>query len=316
MEKLSLRVKHNHGYKEPEKVLLTHKDPDLDGLSASFALATLLRARGIGYEVIVPNEPVIKIDYFSDGVAAAVAQKTPDFIIVSDTAVRSRIYYPSDWAAIPLAVIDHHRAGDLVGTFTCINPDAPSVCEYLYDLLAADGRFELTAEVAQYLLDGIVYDTQTFGISTTTAETLLKSAELMKLGADFSLSKERVSTRFDYATFSYRMGLMAKVKDHHSVGAISLLVSEQEALDINMPPAAHYGLINLIFQQTTADLVIVLYQYKTGATKVSFRSRRIDVNALSNKFGGGGHRFAAGMFVHKLAPELLSEVIAELEKLF
>ena len=47
-----------------------------------------------------------------------------------------------------------------------------------------------------------------------------------------------------------------------------------------------------------------------GGVKVSFRSRSIDVARLAERFGGGGHRLAAGAIVETTLDEARSRVLA------
>ena len=51
-----------------------------------------------------------------------------------------------------------------------------------------------------------------------------------------------------------------------------------------------------------------------GETRVSFRSKTVDVNAVAAVFGGGGHIRAAGCTIHLPLEQAKAAVLAEVEK--
>ena len=54
-------------------------------------------------------------------------------------------------------------------------------------------------------------------------------------------------------------------------------------------------------------------EVEEGLTRVSMRSRRVDVAKIALSFGGGGHAKAAGCSVHKPLAEAREEVLAVVE---
>ena len=55
------------------------------------------------------------------------------------------------------------------------------------------------------------------------------------------------------------------------------------------------GLIDVVRRTKEADVSAVLKEDPDGSVRVSLRSRgAVDVCAMAQHFGGGGHRFAAG----------------------
>ena len=55
------------------------------------------------------------------------------------------------------------------------------------------------------------------------------------------------------------------------------------------------GLIDVVRRTKEADVSAVLKEDPDGSVRVSLRSRgAVDVCAIAQDFGGGGHRFAAG----------------------
>ena len=57
------------------------------------------------------------------------------------------------------------------------------------------------------------------------------------------------------------------------------------------------------------DVTLLFYETEDGDTKVSLRSKEYDVNKLAQKFGGGGHKNAAGVLSKRSIKELMREIV-------
>ena len=76
--------------------------------------------------------------------------------------------------------------------------------------------------------------------------------------------------------------------------------------------------LELLQAVSTIEVAFMLEEIAGGGTRVSLRSRgRVDVNAIAAKFGGGGHRLAAGIRstfpIDRLEADLLREIEAALQ---
>jgi phosphoesterase RecJ-like protein len=72
------------------------------------------------------------------------------------------------------------------------------------------------------------------------------------------------------------------------------------------------GLIDLVRRTSEAEVCCVLKETPIGV-RVSLRAvRDCDVGAIAMRFGGGGHRFAAGFVSDRPIPEVLEAIRAEL----
>ena len=69
----------------------------------------------------------------------------------------------------------------------------------------------------------------------------------------------------------------------------------ENALLKRLQPADTEDLVNLTLSVKGTEVAAILIEQPDGRIKVSFRSRgRLDCNALAARFGGGGHKAAAG----------------------
>jgi len=75
------------------------------------------------------------------------------------------------------------------------------------------------------------------------------------------------------------------------------------------------GIVNQLRITRGVEAAVFLYESEDGTYKVSTRSNgQIDVAALAMKFGGGGHRQAAGFSMKGKPWEIISVIVSEIEK--
>ena len=82
-------------------------------------------------------------------------------------------------------------------------------------------------------------------------------------------------------------------------------------------PADTEDLINYPRSVEGVEVALILIEQRGGTVKVSFRSRdRVDVDKIAEKFGGGGHRLAAGATIkgqmEEVRMRILEAVLAEI----
>src|SRR5205085_12144439 len=75
-------------------------------------------------------------------------------------------------------------------------------------------------------------------------------------------------------------------------------------------PGDTEDLINYPRRVEGVDVALVSIDQPGGGTKVSFRSRALDVSKLAERFGGGGHKLASGARVNGPLPAARDEVLA------
>jgi phosphoesterase RecJ-like protein len=201
-------------------------------------------------------------------------------------------------------VVDHHITNPGFGEINLIDSAAASTAELLTELFPGLG-LELTPDVAECLLTGLVTDTPGFRTSNTTVKTLGLAQVLMRAGAelhkvyDLSLFKRSFT-----AARLWGEGLCRMKMKNRIVWA---------RLPLEARSAAGYqgfgdaDLINVLTSVREADIAIILVERADGKVKISWRSvPGINVAKIALAFGGGGHPAAAGAEI----PGSLDEVEA------
>ena len=288
--------------------LLTHQNPDADGISACAALDLIFAKMGKTVEAVYPTKPEFPLTRQPRMVHINTHTQIPDLIIALDTANYARLYYPEMFKSIPLINIDHHVSSNINGTCNLLNPVASSTCEELFLLIKQWAPDMIDQAVAECLLFGMLYDTQVFHTQATKPYTLRIAAELMDYGANvFDLKNELLANKSPKIIALWGR-VLSNIQISPSGNAAWATITQKDLKAFDVMPVALVGFSNFLWEIGGVDITAVFYETETGKSKISLRSKTSDVNALANKFGGGGHKNASGITSDKPLQQLISEI--------
>ncbi len=284
-----------------ERILLTcHMNPDADAVGSMLALAYGLESLGKSIALCnVSNIP----DYVSWLPLPTRVHKSlrsiafkPDLAVVLDCGDAKRIGdLQHDVLAFPSINIDHHIK----------NPEFGSVDNWVDVNMAATGQMvaailaelgvELKGHVAEAIYASISSDTGSFSYDNTSEHIFLLMAHLVGEG----LSIPSVRQRMDNSWTLERMHLWGTL-----ISTISLKRDNTIALlTVNLKQLAKYnansedleGLVEYMRRLRGVLTVGIIREDNPKQCKVSLRSTgEINVQAMLEPLGGGGHRNAAG----------------------
>jgi bifunctional oligoribonuclease and PAP phosphatase NrnA len=298
----------------PIVTAVTHKDADGDTLGSALGLALALEPIGKSVPVL-SSPPVPGAWWFLPGIDRVNRQPAPAhvpvFIFDAGDASRAGKFESVVTQSTVVVNIDHHVSNTRFGTVNLVLTDAASTGELVYDLLKA-WKLEIPPPVASCLYATILSDTGGFRHDNTSAHALRAAAELVTLGADAvmmarGLFKSRPAS-------SLRMqgrilqGLHFEFDDRLVWGSISQAGLRDSGATTDQADSAIDQLNTLRGQ----ELAILFKEAGPRLTKVSIRSRdQVDAAELAGKFGGGGHRRAAGIELALPLREAEATVLAE-----
>ena len=197
-EKLSDNIKSHSNI-----VLMTHKRPDLDGMSCCIALAKIIESMKKPAYIVPPKEQVnvslekgmkavvdagVKINFMED--SKIINENT--LLIILDTQKPELVEDLNIVNQIKdVFVIDHHINSSShieKAIFEYINSNKSSIVEIITNYLKYLGK-TLDKSIITIMLAGMEIDTNNYNLKTTE-ETFKASAYLAKLGADIFLKQE------------------------------------------------------------------------------------------------------------------------------
>lgn len=280
--------------------LVTHLNPDGDGLGAEAALALALES--LGKRVAVLNNDATPAQYSFLGLE----ERRPsgafdaDLAISLDCPVLERLGERGQAAfkaAPATVVIDHHVPKEPFGQQVWVSTESCATGEMIEALLPQLG-VALTAPMATALYAAVVNDTGCFRHSNTDALVFALAGRLLAAGADAKDVNRRL---LDEKPLSM-VRLQAHVLDRLRVlaGGRAALVSVGAA-DLKAFGATWEdtdGLAEGLRSIAGVQVSAMLRQEGEAKAKLSLRSKYdFDVNIFAGRWGGGGHAKAAGATV-------------------
>jgi phosphoesterase RecJ-like protein len=220
---------------------------------------------------------------------------------------------------LPRIVLDHHASNDGAGDVDWIDAGAAATCE-LVTLLAVRLGVPLDAgdgALAAVLMAGIVMDTATFAHPNATPRTLAVSAALVEAGAplaDISRRLYRTKPDSQLRLFGRVLDRLRTSRDRRVLWSS---LRQADLLATGALPAHSEGIIDLLAQSETAEVVLLLKDQEDGTTRLSVRTRPggVDATALTGTWGGGGHARAAGATIPLPLSDATREAVGVAERL-
>jgi phosphoesterase RecJ-like protein len=300
-------------------LVVTHENPDGDALGSLLAATLALRQLGKDAVMYLAGQTPLPHEYVFmslDGLVREQPEDASDRVLLAvDCAKEDRIGDEGVLALAPLVLdVDHHHDNSRFGDLNLIVADASSTGEVLRDVFAEMG-VELTPELAEPLYIALVTDTGRFQYANTTPKALRLAAELVEAGADIHAVFQEVYESVEFA----KLKLLARALDRAEVLeggriVVSHLLRDDFA-EVGASEPYSEGIIDYLRAVEGTELaVLIREQLSQGAHayKGSLRSSidELDVSAIARRFGGGGHRQAAG-FSSDLPREQIVEQIRE-----
>lgn len=288
----------------PKMIVLAHANPDGDTLGG--ALGVYIGFKNAGYDVdmacidgvpekyrFMEQADVVMKDFDEDAYDAAVFVDCGNKKMVKFQEEKPRII--SD--KMVKINIDHHASNDHFGEINFVPLDVCSSTEVVYRLLQSLDM-KVTPPIATALLLGVYTDTGGFMHQNTTPSSYLVGSELLKLGANINQISRNVFRSYEVKTLK----LWGKVLEnlHLTPDRAAIVgVKKKDYESIGATRADLEGVIDYVSSMPEADYSVLLSEDEKGNVKASLRTRKedIDVKALAEKFGGGGHVKAAGFTI-------------------
>jgi len=282
-------------------LILSHQDPDGDALGSSLALEAALRNRG--KRAVTANEsPVPESLRFLPGWdsvrLAADLTEAYGAVFVLDCSSLDRVGPSAERLVRPdaaVACIDHHAGGNKgFGDPRLVDVEASATAELVHDLLQGVG-LPITPEIAACLYAGIASDTGAFRYLNTTPKILRLAARLVEEGADPALTAEALYARKSAGSLRI-LGLALASLESRAEGQVAALTISRDMFDrARATPEDADGIVQYAKALQGSRVGVLIQEPLPGEVRISFRSDgSVDVNQVAGRFGGGGHRNAAG----------------------
>ncbi|MFA6016838.1 MAG: bifunctional oligoribonuclease/PAP phosphatase NrnA [Patescibacteria group bacterium] len=285
-----------------------HRNPDLDSIGSATAMYQALIKMGKKVALVCPHEIPENFKFLK----GADLVQTIDFKTWADTEVRpydlflildsgsydvvtgsKEIRLPN----IKKIVIDHHRTNNFTDVNIILYDELAATCEIIYQMFV-DWGIEIDPNMATSLFSGIAGDTVFFKYGENTKLSFKIAMKLLDLGADKNKLIEQAFDSFDFDLVKTMGEFLGKMEKGN--GFVYSIMDHKTFIKFGKHRGARETVANLFARSIKGfDFGIMAVEYEIGKFAVSFRSKKnTDVSVIAKKFGGGGHKNAAGATIY------------------
>ncbi|KRE51693.1 DHH family phosphoesterase [Paenibacillus sp. Soil724D2] len=299
-------------------LVVSHIQPDGDAASSTYATGWILKQLGKSFTMINEGAMPSKFSYlWGSNQVLDYGKEVPDrryqTIISVDCADFSRMGRIStlfdDQAR--LLNVDHHPTNDRFGSCHLIKHDAAATVQILYDL-AIHMKLVPSLEFGDCIYTGLLTDTGGFRYSNTSPEVMQIGATLLSLGVQGSVIAEQVLERVTYSQIVLLQRALSTLSFANDRKLAWLAVS---LADLELTGASSDdldGLVNYPRNVEGVEVGMLFKEKAVGVIKVSLRSSGlVDVAAIAQSLGGGGHVRASGCTIQGTLEEAVAKMVQE-----
>ncbi len=277
-------------------VIAGHENPDGDAVGACYALAMCLEKMG--------KSPQVVLDSYSEKYEIIPGKRflyqgdlnalNPEIFIALDCGSAKRLGRAEAlFLKAPISIaVDHHTDTDQYATYNLFDETASSTCELIFGIV--NQFIPIDRDIAAALYAGIVFDTGGFCHNCTSPKTHDIAAKLMALDIPFDeIYNELLHVRSLTEGHMLAKALSTMtIGDTYPIACVFVTTADME--EVGASSRDLEGIVNYALNLRGVSVSVFMYPADGDKVKVSMRSRGADIQKVAAKFGGGGHRRAAG----------------------
>ena len=313
--------------------IVPHHNPDPDAMGSALALGEALAAMGRDVRVMGYTEPPVGLSDLpgfkgvtsSDDAERIFAEEQPDTLVLVDCHRIDRTgpleevldRFAARWC------VDHHLiSGRRAPEPGWIEARACSSCTLIHQVITTlgegdeetgDPAFELTLDMATNLYAGLVTDTGGFRFSNTVPFTFEFARTLSERGVDTATVASQTLHRYRRAGVAMLQRVLATF-DYHAGGRILVAHATRQMLkETGAVMGDTEGFVNIATAVDGVDYVVFIKELDDDVWRVSMRVRAEgDVQVIAARYGGGGHKKAAGCTIEGDLAEVVAGLVGDL----
>jgi bifunctional oligoribonuclease and PAP phosphatase NrnA len=277
-------------------ILTSHARPDGDAVGSALACCQILRSMGkLANVVLSDGVPAIYRPLpFSDAVQSTECAPEAEAAIIleCDSVQRTRL---SGLERHYLINIDHHATARSFADLNWIDPSACATAEMIFRL-ARQAGVKISPEIATCLYTAVLADTGSFGFAGTSERTFALAQELVRCGAD----PVRIAQNVYFSNPISKMRLLGvALCTLHRDGSLVWMNVDRAAMEqCEASEEDCEGIANYALSIAGIEVALFFREQPDGGFRVSLRSKGgMNVAAVAEAFGGGGHTCASGCAV-------------------
>lgn len=291
-------------------LLTTHVRPDCDALGSTLALGAVLERLGKDVRIVAGFDVPPTLRFLdADGRIRRIGRDVPrdelagaDLLAVLDTSAWVQLGDAGEVVRTTRAkkiVLDHHVSSDDLGAEEFKDTAAEATGRIVFDLAGKLG-VRLTPWEASLLFVAVATDTGWFRFASTGAATYQLAAQLAEAGAVPDQLYKQLYENDSLGRLRLTGQALARARTELDGRLIHTWLARDDFDATGALPSDSEDLVNMTLAVAGTEAAVILVEQTGGGFKISFRSRcHMDCSKVAARFGGGGHRQAAGAFLRE-----------------
>jgi phosphoesterase RecJ-like protein len=292
----------------------SHARPDGDAVGSVLAMGMLLQQMGKSADLVTADgvPAIYRRLPGAEGIRHALrihGRYDAVVLLECDGLERARLRGLEDFYLIN---IDHHISGEPYAHLNWIDCEAASVGEMVFRLVKSAGA-AVTPEIATCLYTTVLTDTGGFTYGSVRASTFEMARELVLAGAD----PIAIARQVCHSTPTSKVLLLgAALNNLKREGRLAWLwVTHQDMVRCCAADEDCEGIVNVAVGIAGVEAAVFLRELPDRSLRLSLRSKsKVNVAAIAERLGGGGHGNAAGCTLEGPLVRALDVILAELRR--
>lgn len=305
-----------------QTAILTHVNPDGDGLAAALALKEIFSTMNILTDIILEEEPPSRYAYLHarKNCQTFSPEMSYNVIIILDCHEEERLgkcanLLPNSKTTI---AIDHHPEGKTIPEAeNYINPRYVSVGAILFEMFS-DEIEEMDYESRELIINAfyttILNDSSNFTNANTDEKTFIIAAKLRKLGVVPGDIHQKFFQNKPIEYLQFISDVLSTISTFDNKQIVMIHSTNEMLKKHSLDKHATDQMTSWIKGTAITKVIIYFREISQDIYKLSLRSNFINVKKIANKFGGGGHIKAAGCTLEGNLEDLKEIVLAQIRE--
>ncbi len=279
-------------------VIFPHIVADGDTIGSSVALCAALKSKGKKVKIVIEDEIPRNLSFLvtDDFVRDIDYIDTPTVCVSLDSSDIGRIgnrHEIFNKGSITVN-IDHHPTNTAFAQYNYVDDESAATGEIIYDLIESMG-ITFNDTVAEGLYVAIASDTGNFMNSNTTKKSHLYTANLFDFDVDIYKINVELFQNFRKEKYYILADLWGSLDFYYNESVVIGYLTQKRLHEMGAKLEETDGAIDYLKSIYGVEIAVFIKELEDNVVKVSMRSKSYaDVSKIAFKYGGGGHKKAAG----------------------
>jgi bifunctional oligoribonuclease and PAP phosphatase NrnA len=294
-------------------LVVTHIDPDGDAVGSAFALGFAIEQLAKEVSVYLKDRVPYRYEFLPQpkGLVHEIPEGTFDAVFTVDCGDFFRVGNGHEELKEkgPIVNIDHHDTNEAFGYINILDERASSTAEIIYLILKGLG-VAIDFDMAINIYTGIFTDTGSFRYGNTNAKAFTICEEMTHKGVVPSYVASKVHESHPKERFVLLCTVLSTLQMYYDNRVAVVHVTTDMFREAGASREHSEGFVEFIKEMKDLEVAALLRQIGDGRYKVSMRSKgTVDVASIAARFGGGGHKNAAGCVMEGTLEEIRTRLV-------